>query len=67
MTEQTARKYFFEVEKPSSKSPLWFAYIWRDEDDPKNTPPAMAFHSMADNAIESVSEKAAKWIEQAAE
>jgi hypothetical protein len=56
--------YYFEVEKPSTKSPLWFAYIWREGDDIKTAPPAKEFHSMADNAAEVVSRKAAAWIDK---
>jgi len=51
-------QYHFKTEKNGA---LWFAYIWREEDDTRMVPPLKEFHSQSDND-ESVSRQAARWI-----
>jgi len=52
-------QYFFTTEKHGA---LWFAYVWRAEDDATTAPPLKEFHSLNDDD-ESVSRQAARWIE----
>jgi len=51
-------QYYFKTEKNGA---LWFAYIWREDDDASTAPPVKEFHSQSDDD-ESVSRQATQWI-----
>lgn len=57
---QYPQGYYFNTERHGA---LWFAYIWREGDDASIAPPVKEFHSLDDDD-ESVSQQAARWIEE---
>lgn len=58
--------YYFIIIERSETNACTFAYIWREGDNAKTSPPVKEFHSMRGRpaAIRRVSKMAYKWIDQ---